>query len=43
MFDIVGHKDDVRTNNVYTNLYWTTQSENIQKAVKSGRLKFDGA
>lgn len=43
VFDIVGHKDDVRTNNVYTNLYWTTQSENIQKAVKSGRLKFDGA
>lgn len=43
IFDIVGHKDDVRTNNVYTNLYWTTQSENIQKAVKSGRLKFDGA
>lgn len=43
LFDIVGHKDDVRTNNVYTNLYWTTQSENIQKAVKSGRLTFDGA
>lgn len=43
LFDIVGHKDDIRTNNVYTNLYWTTQSENIQKAVESGRLNFSGA
>lgn len=41
--NIVGHIDDVRTNNVYTNLYWTDQKENIQKAVKSDRLNFEKA
>ena len=26
---IVGHKDDCRTNNHYSNLFWTTQKENL--------------
>lgn len=30
---VVGHKDNNKTNNVYTNLYWTTTQENTQKAV----------
>lgn len=27
---IVGHDDDIKTNNFYKNLYWTTQSENCK-------------
>ena len=30
---IVGHKDNVKTHNFVENLYWTTYSENTQKAV----------
>lgn len=38
---IVGHKDNDKTNNHYTNLYWTTTSENTQKAVDDGLLVND--
>ena len=37
----VGHKDDNRGHNNYTNLYWTNHSDNINKAVKSNRISFD--
>ena len=30
--EIVGHKDNNKQNNVYTNLYWTTTQENTQKS-----------
>lgn len=33
---IVGHKDNCKSNNVYTNLYWTTNSENTKKACDDG-------
>lgn len=36
---IAGHKDDNPRNNDLTNLYWTTQSENVQKAYDAGRAK----
>lgn len=34
----VGHSNDVRGDNYKSNLYWTSKSDNILKAVKSGRL-----
>lgn len=34
--NIVGHKDNNKTNNCVDNLYWTTQSENTQKAYDDG-------
>ena len=34
--NIVGHQDNDKTNNVYTNLYWTTVSENTKKAFNDG-------
>ena len=37
-YKIVGHKDNIKTNCSYDNLYWTTNSENIQKAVNDGLL-----
>jgi hypothetical protein len=30
---VVGHKDNIKHNNIYTNLYWTTTQENTQKAI----------
>lgn len=33
---LVGHKDNNKLNNNYSNLYWTTNQENTQKAVKDG-------
>lgn len=30
---VVGHKDNIKYHNVYTNLYWTTTQENTQKAI----------
>lgn len=40
-FPIVGHKDNDKTNNNVDNLYWTTNQENIQKAVDDGLLVND--
>ena len=37
-YPIVGHKDNIKTNCNVSNLYWTTDSENIQKAVNDGLL-----
>lgn len=39
--EIVGHKDNNKTNNNYKNLYWTTISENTQKAFDDGLIKND--
>lgn len=33
----VGHKDNNKLNNYYTNLYWCTHSQNILDAYKTGR------
>ena len=38
---IVGHKDNNKANNSIDNLYWTTYSENSQKAVDDGLLVND--
>lgn len=40
-YPLVGHKDNNKSNNNYKNLYWTTNSENIQKAVNDGLLVND--
>ena len=37
---IVGHKDNNKHNNSLENLYWTTNQENIQKAVDDGLNTF---
>lgn len=35
---IIGHKDNIKTHNDISNLYWTTYSENTQKAVEDNLL-----
>lgn len=40
-YPIVGHKDNIKTHCNVDNLYWTTNSENTQKAVNDGLLKND--
>ena len=35
-FAIVGHRDNDKTNNIFTNLYWTNTQENTKKAVNDG-------
>lgn len=35
---IVCHKDNVRTNNHYKNLYWGTYKENTQQCIRDGRF-----
>lgn len=37
---VVGHKDNIKTNNVITNLYWTTTQENTIKAVEDGLITY---
>ena len=34
----IGHKDHDRSNNHYTNLYWTTPSQNTRDGVEAGRI-----
>ncbi len=34
---MVGHRDDIKTDNTVGNLYWTTASENSKDAWKNGR------
>lgn len=38
---IVGHKNNIKTDNRVENLYWTTNKENVQKAVDDGLLVND--
>lgn len=38
---IVGHKNNIKTDNRVENLYWTTNKENVQKAVNDGLIKND--
>lgn len=38
---VVGHKNNIKTDNRVENLYWTTYGENSQKAVKDGLLVND--
>lgn len=38
---VVGHKNNIKTDNRVENLYWTTYKENTQKAVNDGLLKND--
>lgn len=38
---VVGHKNNIKTDNRVENLYWTTHSENSQKAVNDGLLVND--
>lgn len=38
---VVGHKNNIKTDNRVENLYWTTCSENSQKAVNDGLLVND--
>ena len=40
-FDTIGHKNNIKHDNRIENLYWTTISENTQKAVDDGLLKND--
>lgn len=39
--DIVGHKNNIKTDNRVANLYWTTISENTKKAFDNGLAKND--
>lgn len=38
-YDVVGHRDNVKHNNVVENLYWTTVQENTKKAFDDGLAK----
>lgn len=37
---VVNHKDSNPSNNIYTNLEWVTQKDNIQHCIRSGRFKY---
>lgn len=39
--DIVGHKNNIKSDNRKENLYWTTTSENTKKAFDDGLIKND--
>lgn len=40
-YPVVGHKNNIKSDNRVENLYWTTYSENTQKAVDDGLLVND--
>ena len=40
-YDVVGHRNNIKTDNRVENLYWTTCSGNTKKAVEDGLLKND--
>lgn len=40
-YPIVGHRNNIKTDNRSANLYWTTISENTQKAVDDGLFRND--
>lgn len=40
-YNIVGHKNNIKSDNRVENLYWTTISDNTQKAVDDGLMKND--
>lgn len=40
-YPIVGHRNNIKTDNRAQNLYWTTPKENTQKAVADGLMKND--
>lgn len=35
-YKLVGHKDNDKTNDIYTNLYWTNNQDNVNKAIEDG-------
>lgn len=40
-YDVVGHKNNIKSDNRVENLYWTTISENTKKAYEDGLAKND--
>ena len=41
LYNVIGHKDNIKWNNELSNLYWTSTQENTQKAVDDNIFVFD--